>query len=859
MLPGALGFYCLAYMTSAMIFLHRAGRPDLIEIETVYLAVFAAMVAVAGLSVAAIATLWPGVIERIISLPRMALLRIVFGTLGVLLTAFGFLCLTEIPGRIIIKYLSHDELLNPETIAAIILAGTFCAIFGPAIAFTAFLWPRVIERSAALPRSELLYLASIMGTSLAVFLGLALGIGNLAAYDKTLVVVVISALLFVAERRISRRVAALYNVIFNRWLAFAGYIAAGTFFFLLRFPAATWTRYVFTRDFPMFQYTALLDLNILKQGALYGWEPNFSCGYPTFLNLRSIFIPYLPFAWLPPAVAFHAMLYVTYVTMPFLVYWLARQIRAGRDSAVLCGWACVGVMTGFFWHILLWGMTPTFESLPFMLLALGFFARAVRGSRWGVLLSSLSWAAVAYIHFGHFAHVGLVLFAAALLLAAQGRSLGPCWALVRISAVTSLFAAPYLALFWHYRAHVILTNMFSYPDESLLGMLRAFLTTVSRFIPTLIWDYRTFFAARAFPDYAYFSLATTFAFVVLYLLADGERPKRTAAALYAAAVVIAAFSFVPRLQLSFQRMLYMVPPLMALALGFWLGEAKKRGHLTPFYILLVLFVFYARPFWMENSLIGPLPTIAARGDFDSAAVEQIKTLGGNYVLYEDTASLVPYADLNRNFPKLPEEIDVHSEAFLHLVTGKRLFSHPGYNPHPYYDLRWTYIATGTYLGKDLTDYPPSLFRDLFRKWGVEYLALWSRGAKNYFANDPEYEKVLEGKQYTVYHLRESDPRAVVTEAGSAEVVYPDNFTATVTLKGARPGTPVVVRCNYFPEWSAESGGRAVALRKSDGQVAFDAPASDCTVTLSFPRNRPWLLVPVVAFIAAVFLSKRGAL
>ena len=789
--------------------------------------------------------------REFLRLPSIRTLRAIFIWGGVAMAAFGVFCLTNAPRQIILTYFSHDNMLNPETIAALILMGVFFCLAGASSTAVALFRPRLIERAAALPRGELLYGTSVFGTNLLVFFGLALGTRNLAAYAKILAIVIVGAALFFVERRISREIAGIYGVVFDRWVAVAGYLALGTFFFVLRFPIGTWNRFIFSRDYPMFQYTAQLDLNVLKQGFPYGWEPTFSNGYPTFLNLRSLLIPYLPFSLAPPAFAFHLMLYATYVGVPFLVYWVAKEISDDRDMAVLSGWAAVGAMAGYMWHIVHWGMAPTFESIPFLLLATGFFVRALKGSRWGVLLAAFFWAPVAYIHFGHFAHVGIVLFIAAVVYLVEERKLRPARLFAETVAFTALFAAPYLLLFWRYKGHIILTNMFSYPDESLVGMARAFLITVSHFIPTLMWSGLGVYAAREFPDYGYLALATVFSLVILFLVGSERRSNRVVGLLYAGAIAVSALSFVPKLELSFQRMLYMVPPLMALAWGFWLGEAKKRGHVTAFYVLAALVIFYARPVWTGDKTI---PTLADRGAFDPAVVEKVKSLGGNAVLFEDTASLTPYEDPDHAFDKVPEERDVHCEGFLAMETGKRFFSHPGYNPHPYYDLRWTYITSGTYLGKDLDDYSPDLFKELFRKWGVEYLVLWSGQAKAFFGRDADYEKVMSTAQYTVYRFLRADPRAVVVESGSGDVAFSGNFSAIVTLEGVAPGSAVTLRANYFPEWRAECDGKPVALENAGGQIAFRAPASDAAVHLTFPRYRIYFLIPAVGLLAGIALS-----
>ena len=259
---------------------------------------------------------------------------------------------------------------------------------------------------------------------------------------------------------------------------------------------------------------------------------------------------------------------------------------------------------------------------------------------------------------------------------------------------------------------------------------------------------------------------------------------------------------------------------------------------------------------MARRLSPPSPDRAA---FDSAVVEKIKTLPGNYILYEDSASLTPYADAVRTFEGIPEKYDVHSESFVRLETGKRFFSHPGYNPHPYYDLRWSYIATGTYLGRDLDEYEPAFFKELFRKWGVEYLVLWTRQANAFFGSDPSFEKVLKGEQYTIYRFKDADPREVVVPDGIGHVSYPDPFTAVVTIHEAAPGALVTLRANYFPEMTASCAGAPVPLEDNDGQFAFAAPSADCAVTLSFPRRRWLFIFPALAFAAGLVLSRRRLL
>ncbi len=792
-------------------------------------------------------------------------LRTLIIALGAFAVIFGFWCLSEMPKQLILRYISQTEIIGAETVDALNLMGTFSVILGWSAAAIALFWPEVIEHALAEESSQVCYRASLVATSILLFVGLATGIPGLHAYNAIIGILLAGVGFFFLEWWLSGYVARVWAVVFNRWTAFAGYLAAGAWLFQVRFPFSTWNHYIFSRDYPMFQYTIWLDYKVALQGWLYGWEPSFSGGYPTFLNLRSLLLPYLPFAALPPTLGFHLMIFSIYVGVPLLCYWVAWELSEDRDIAVLTGWAGVWAMTGYMWHILHWGMMPTFTSIPFMMLALGFFIRAMKGSRWGVFLSAVFWAPVAYIHLGHFAHVALALFVLAGLYAWEERSLRAVWAMARTTLVAALLAGPYILEFVRYREHVILTNMFSYPAETAIGTLRIFLQTLARFIPIMNWHWSARFEARGFPDYAYFALFTVFLPVVLYLAFSGERSHRMAGLLYTGAIMVSALSFVPRFELSFQRMLYMVPPLLALAVGFWMGEAKKRGHLLPFYVIAILFFFYMRPFIQPaedrtRQLNVAIPTLAERGDFDRAVIDRIGELpGGAYILFENIASLSPYADLARDFEQVEEEWDVHPPGFVHLETGKRLFSHPGYNPHPYYTLRGTYIATGTYEGQDVTDYGHDFFADLWRRWGVEYLCLWSRQSRRFFGGAPEYENILEGERFAIYRFRDADARAVAVRAGSAELSYPDNFTAKVRLDGVPAGSRVVLRVNWFDEWRATWDGEPVELYEHEGQISFDAPEGDGTLLMNWPKRRGLLLWPALAVAAGVFLSLRRML
>ncbi len=232
--------------------------------------------------------------------------------------------------------------------------------------------------------------------------------------------------------------------------------------------------------------------------------------------------------------------------------------------------------------------------------------------------------------------------------------------------------------------------------------------TVSRFVPTLIWDWRGRFDARAFPDYGYFALFTDlFARRPLAPLRGRSqgpprrhplrgRHPRLGALVHPAARAL-RFSECSTWSRRSWRWRWRSGWRARRSAGTCCPSTSSRrsssstragGGSTP----------------------TPIQTIPTRGAFDPAVVEKVKTLGGNYILFENTASLSPYPTVEKDFEHVSEEWDVHAPGFLRLATGKRFFSHPGYNPHPYYDMRRSYIATGTFDGKDLDGVPARVFQ-----------------------------------------------------------------------------------------------------------------------------------------------------
>jgi hypothetical protein len=63
--------------------------------------------------------------------------------------------------------------------------------------------------------------------------------------------------------------------------------------------------------------------------------------------------------------------------------------------------------------------------------------------------------------------------------------------------------------------------------------------------------------------------------------------------------------------------------------------------------------------------------------------------------------------------------------------------------------------------------------------------------------------------------------------------------------------------NYFPAWTATTGGRSVELFAKDGQLAFNAPADgDYVVDLAYPRRRGLIAIACMVFVLGILLAAR---
>jgi len=307
------------------------------------------------------------------------------------------------------------------------------------------------------------------------------------------------------------------------------------------------------------------------------------------------------------------------------------------------------------------------------------------------------------------------------------------------------------------------------------------------------------------------------------------------------------------------RLDFLAPAILALFMGSWLAQAAQKKayfvHLLSAALLFFLFLGYV----FNVPAIEHLQDIR---DYHPALVDKIQSLDGHLILLENMAAGNPKPDRSKEFENAPQP-HVHITNYIQRKTGKRFFSHPGFDPHPYHIIRDTYIVNGTYKGEDIQKMPIEEMNEILKKWGVKYLAFWSEGAKSYFGAYPlYYQMVYADPQFAVFEYLRADPRSVVAENGQGEIAREDHFHIWLDLKGLKEGERVIIRYHYFPLWRAFwlKGGNPQEIRLEDyqGQISFISPRSgDYKVHLAFRKEWWWAALSVVGLVGLFILSSRS--
>lgn len=599
--------------------------------------------------------------------------------------------------------------------------------------------------------------------------------------------------------------------------------------FLVWFPPATWTQLPFQDNWPA-RFQSTIDAAALyAQGAAAGWEWHFLGGYNSSSDITQNLgtLAALPVALLGPELGFHLLHAALLFALPLMVWIDLRRDAGGATTARLAGGLVAFTVTGWFsYYMLRSGDTNSLAGTVCAIAALTGSHAAARGRRWGAALLILSLTLVNYLHTGFFAYTAVLL----TVEAAFYRDLGRARRAALAVATGLITALPLTWESWKYGDYVTLNNVALTPEAfQLEPFLRKIYYNIE--IMALPW--------RWFNDFAGL---TNILLPVLVWTAWKER-TRTGFYAVAALTVVAMMRFnTPEFAYALLRPVHLLAILPPVALaGFLVRQLHDRRAAALTSVLVVVFLQYL---WM------PLPHVRTAQDLDPVLVNELQSLDGALVLFENA----PHRDMDVDPSRttVPTPFAAHLEGYLAPATGKRFYAGlwDGWQWSRY---RTQVLAGGAFRGRLLDEVPIAEFRAELSRWGIRHLLVWSPAARDYLASHQAFAPRWSHGQWIRFEFLDADPRSVTTSSGRGVLASYDSLGAEVQLSDVRAGAMVVVRTNYYPAWTAAVGDEPVALMDHDGQLAFRAPIDGSyVVQLSYPR-RPGLVVLAFAVLAVALV------
>lgn len=601
-------------------------------------------------------------------------------------------------------------------------------------------------------------------------------------------------------------------------------LCLGTLFiwFIGHYPTGEWGMQVALDDYSKFFCHLRQGAGIIRQGAFFGWSSSFLGGqftaaYDATLSLSALLM--ILSSVMKPAIAYHIMWLASFFAFPVLCYFYVKSF-AGCDKrpAVLAVPIACYFELSYFADLLRWGMLPSFAGLSMALLALILFRRLRNGSRHDLFYLVLTLSLLLYTHLGTFIYA--VLFIAFdCALDPGNRGLRP---LLGAGGLLIAVAAPYLFYKIAYPSYLIVDNVHYAPMPVSFG--------APYWANVLIWLFTIF---HKYPMLNIMRYPLLFIPVTLYIFrANGWR----VVAVYAFFSVGALIFFQNYIGFAFSRIMYLMPLLTAILLsGFLIINYDKRSF-GKLLILVASSLILLNP----ANVTAPAPFRHFDPElYNRPLIEKLKELEGRYVAVENNTHFVKTKGAH-----LPDFVWLPT---LQAESGRLIFGNPGpwYVHSPY---RANSFDSGEFRGKPLGAWPAEEVDAILKRWGVGYLVMWSRQAKEFFGERPDlYEKTWNYGDWSLYKVRDPDLRsATVEDGGEATVSDMDYFEKRIGLAGVTKGSMVTVRSNYFPAWKAYYGGIAVPIRDMSGQIGFTAPASgNMTIIMKYPR---YVLLSVVAFL-----------
>ncbi|MBU1626903.1 hypothetical protein KKB18_05990 [bacterium] len=571
---------------------------------------------------------------------------------------------------------------------------------------------------------------------------------------------VILYLLLFHDQQFSKKAKHFIKKLLAPIPAYLFWILISLFTFFLFFKPGDFDSLIFTDDFGNFFYTLHQDIDGLKNGSLLYWDDNFCGGYPSNLNMRTIVFCYLPFILLKQTIGFHLFLLLNYSLLPFLMSKLIMTLFKKRESAYIAIYAGTFLNISFYNNIFLWGMLPSVCSINLVLMSMIFFVKWLENGNIHAFFFIITSSALIFTHLGHFVHS--LIFIALLItyyrfIKMRDIKWGKIFFLyLFIFVIAFPYIMPFLKFNDYYRYDYMYESEYgSHTNKSISTEMLEFLKAL--LLPFLCWDERI-----------YFGLFGLLIPIVIYLCLKEKKSFILPVLFFALFPLLLLVSFSPKFGLLFERFYYFAPTILSLVLASIIYYGYMNNKMEYIFLsVLLLFFSFAQPILKADTR--PIKHIKNLDMEFPGLIETIKNLDDGLLLLENQANFNPLENPASEYEKYPGK-HVHLEAYVQLLTGKKFFAQLGYDPHPYHSFRDTYIVDGSYQGKTLDKIPLMQMEDLFKKWGVKDIFVWSNTSKKYFSSYPEtFKKIGVHGIFTHFEYTEAETSLARIKRGAVSL------------------------------------------------------------------------------------------
>lgn len=606
-----------------------------------------------------------------------------------------------------------------------------------------------------------------------------------------------------------------------------------TFSFFQWFPVRTWNQLPFLDNWPTRFQVTVDGLRLYRQAVGVGWQWFFLGGYPSSSDISQTLstMAAIPMTVLGERIGFHLTHLLVLLCLPALVYLDFRLDPRSRPSALYAaGLSAVAVTSWFSFFMTRSGDTNSMNGVFCTIAALTGSHAAAANRRWGAPLLVGAMSLLGHCHTAFLAYCAMLLVVEGVFYR-DARRLGRAAIAVAAGVATAL---PLTWESWRHPSYFTVSNA-DYPSPPFV--LAQFLRKVYYNIEILAMPWR------------WFNDFTGLTRVMLPALVFIGWTVRNRAGYYAwAALAILGLGLLnsPVFGYALLRPVHLLTVLPVASLAAFFVQSRP-----PRYVLLLLtalVVVYLQMSWTE------VPHLTDRRDADPVLVDHLQTLDGATILLENTFHRDMDGDPSRETQRTP--FSAHFEAFLPTVTGKRFYAGL-WDGWQWSVFRTNLLSGGAFKGRLITTLPRNDVTVELRKWGVRHVLVWSSAANAFFASHDRFVERWHHGLWTAYEYLDADPRSVVAATGAGSLSNLAPLEARVDLSQVRAGEVVVVRSNYYPEWTATVNGQPLRLFASGDQMAFRAPADGSySVVLAYPR-RLWL--DIVALAALVLCIAACAL